>query len=86
MNVYFIIIFYRCDFTGFEDSGFGSVSVEGIADDPSFIGNISTQAVLNLIKFTDVGENESVSITPSQVETFAIPARILSDVTNFSGI
>ena len=69
-----------------EDSGFGSVAVEGIVDDPRFIGNMSTQAVMNLIKFTDLGGNESVSITPSQVERFAIPARILSDVTNSSGI
>ena len=78
-------IVYRCDFTGLEDSGFGSVAVDGIVDDSSFIGNMSTQAVLNLIKNTDLGGNESVSISASQVERFAIPARILSDVTN-SGI
>ena len=79
--------------TGIDGSGFGSIFADsGISDEQSFIGNLSTQAVLNLINFANPESNqarssvaETVSISEADISQFAVPNRVLVDVTNQAG-
>ena len=88
-----MLSFFRCDISGFDVNGFGFVADPNtISVDGSPFGNLSTQAVMSLIQFAHVpGSNNSsesseiIGISSTEVDRYAIPTRVLSDVTNNSG-
>ena len=84
---------FRCALSSFGAHGFGSVAMDGIGNDGQLFGNMSTQAVMNLIRFTDLegsdlgsASNVTVGLDVSEVKRFAIPTRVMSDLTNNSGV
>ena len=82
-----VFVCFRAAFTGFDCQGFGSVGLDCYGSE-DMCANISTQAVLNLIKFTDLGANEGQSATHSVSfdQSKAVPTRVLSDLTNNTGV
>ena len=89
----FLYLLFRCDLSGIDGSGFGSIlGNSALSVEENFIGNLSTQAVLNLISFANSDPNqvqtsdvETVSISAADVSQFAVPNRVLADVTNQAG-
>ena len=88
-----LVLLFRCDLSGIDGSGFGSILGDsGISVEENFIGNLSTQAVLNLISFANsepnqvrTSDGETVSISAEEVSQFAVPNRVLAEVTNLTG-